>query len=153
MKFEWPFNPADVIVPPRGEFGPRPPLGAPEGLPLSSLDLEQHDGIDLNAPAGAVVCAAASGVVTLVRDEGDHDEGEGNAVWLRHSEKFQTRYLHLDARTVEHGQFVELGQPIGTVGSTGNADEAHLCFLTLVHGTAFNPRTFMRNRALEAASD
>ncbi|WP_181062826.1 M23 family metallopeptidase [Pseudoclavibacter sp. RFBG4] len=149
MKFEWPFNPADVIVPPRGEFGPRLPLGAPEGLPGAASDLEQHDGIDLNAPAGAIVRAAAAGVVTLLRVDGEDDEGEGNAVWLRHSEAFQTRYLHLDSVLVEHDQVVELGQPIGTVGQTGNAPAPHLCFLTLVAGRAFNPRTFMRDRARE----
>lgn len=140
LTFEWPFDPDDVIVPQWGEFGKRP----------RGLVVVAHDGIDLNAPHGATVRAAAAGVVTLIRVEGDGDDGEGNAVWIKHTERFMTRYLHLQAALlVRAGEFVELGQPLGKVGQSGNADGPHLCFMTLIEGAAFNPRTFMRNRAKE----
>ncbi|PPG39473.1 M23 family metallopeptidase [Pseudoclavibacter sp. RFBA6] len=143
MQFEWPFHPDDVVIPQGGEFGPRP----------SGPELADHFGMDLNAPAGSLVRAAAAGTVTVTRRDGADDEGEGNSVWLRHDDRLQTRYLHLDELLVEQGDVVELGQPIGTVGQTGNASGPHLCFMTLFYGVAFNPRTFMRDRALEATSD
>lgn len=149
LDYTWPLDPGDVIV--GREFGPARDLNGPQ------MDHDyMHEGIDLNAPAGAEVRVAAAGVVTLVLADGDGD-GEGNSVWVRHSDAHQTRYHHMrDAPDLTVGEAVHAGQVIGHVGSSGNASGAHLCFMTIAYGTALNPRTFMRNRALdlqEAADD
>lgn len=146
LEYRWPFDLAGLHISQWGEFGP-----SPEGIGPRP-DFEMHEGIDLPAELGDDVRAAASGVVTLLFEEGENDEGQGNAIWIRHGEGRQTRYLHLETVLVEQHQYVEVGQVIGTVGVTGNSTWPHLCFQTIFYGEAHNPRQFMRNRARDYAA-
>ena len=78
----------------------------------------QHEGVDIFAPRGTPVIAAADGFVSRV---GDTRIG-GKVVWLRDTERGQSLYYaHLDSQLVRSGQRVQIGDTLGLVGNTGNA--------------------------------
>ena len=77
-----------------------------------------HHGVDLFAPRGTPVVAAAPGIVRRV---GETDLG-GNVVWLLDTRREQSLYYaHLDRQLVSAGEIVQVGDTLGLVGSTGNA--------------------------------
>jgi murein DD-endopeptidase MepM/ murein hydrolase activator NlpD len=84
-----------------------------------------HDGIDLSARRGTPVRAAAPGRVIY---SGDGLADYGNVVILKHVGRYSTVYAHNRRNLVARGDFVERGQPIAEVGSSGNARGAHLHF-------------------------
>ena len=84
-----------------------------------------NDGINIAAPRGTAVAAAASGTVAYV---GDALAGYGNLVLIRHDNGMVTAYAHLDRVAVSKDQKVMRGQAIGTVGSTGTVANAQLHF-------------------------
>lgn len=77
----------------------------------------RHNGVDLQSQFGAPVKASKSGRATFVGIQG----GYGNYVRLDHPDGTNTRYAHLAEMKVKKGQWVWRGQPIGTIGNTGNA--------------------------------
>jgi murein DD-endopeptidase MepM/ murein hydrolase activator NlpD len=77
----------------------------------------EHQGIDIFAPRGSPVLAAAEGWVTSA---GTNNLG-GNVVWIRTSRRQTHYYAHLETQLVRAGTHVRAGEPIGTVGNTGNA--------------------------------
>ncbi|MEM8638753.1 MAG: M23 family metallopeptidase [Cyanobacteria bacterium P01_G01_bin.54] len=85
-----------------------------------------HNGLDLLAPLGTTVQAAADGAIAFAGSEGDY----GQLVVINHAGGRQTRYAHLDSITVSVGQAVRAGQAIGTVGNSGRPDinPSHLHF-------------------------
>lgn len=84
-----------------------------------------HSGTDIGAPMGTPVLAAASGKVTL----SDALGGYGLTVILSHQDNTrETLYAHLSALMVKPGQWVEKGDVIGQVGSTGLSTGPHLHF-------------------------
>ncbi len=77
-----------------------------------------HHGVDLFAPRGTPVVAAAPGIVRRV---GETDLG-GNVVWLLDTRREQSLYYaHLDRQLVNAGDIVQVGDTLGLVGTTGNA--------------------------------
>lgn len=76
----------------------------------------QHEGIDIFAPRGTPVIAAEAGRVTRV---GNTPRG-GKHVWVRGDQR-SFYYAHLDSIAVSPGARVRRGDPLGTVGNTGNA--------------------------------
>ncbi len=89
-----------------------------------------HKGLDLSAPTGTPVYAAADGVVTFA---GRYPISQsvawwrfGNVVTIRHAERFITIYAHCDTVAVRSGQSVKQGDVIATVGSTGWSTNSHL---------------------------
>lgn len=94
-----------------------------------------HNGIDLAAPTGTPVYAAAGGIVESVQMSADI-KGYGNMILLSHTNfDYKTRYAHLDSIIVGQGDRVDQGQQIGTVGATGHviaktakSDPSHLHF-------------------------
>lgn len=78
----------------------------------------EHHGVDIFAPRGTPVLAAADGVVSRV---GDQRLG-GRVVWLRDNQRGTSHYYaHLDRQLVERGQRVRAGDTLGLVGNSGNA--------------------------------
>ena len=70
--------------------------------------------------------------------------GYGNAVFINHGGGVQTRYAHMiTSPVVGYGQWVNAGQLIGYVGSTGFSTGNHLHFETRVNGSVRNPRDFL----------
>jgi len=96
-----------------------------------------HLGTDYGAPRGTPVKATAAGTVTRAGTWG----GYGRMVEIRHARGITTRYAHLSRIGVRQGAFVEQGDLIGRVGSTGLSTSAHLHYEFLVNGAQRNPAT------------
>jgi murein DD-endopeptidase MepM/ murein hydrolase activator NlpD len=113
------------------------PLGSPYGKRVDPLtgSLSFHPGIDLEAPAGAEVHAAASGAVVIAGDCG----GYGTCVVVAHDHALATVYAHLRETLVTVGQPVADGQVVGLVGSTGMSTGPHLHFEVRFHGVPIDP--------------
>jgi murein DD-endopeptidase MepM/ murein hydrolase activator NlpD len=84
-----------------------------------------YNAVDIGAPVGTPVLAAASGDVIIVKN-GGWNGGYGNYVVLRHGNGTQTLYAHNSSNIVYPGQSVVQGQVIGYVGSTGRSTGAHV---------------------------
>jgi hypothetical protein len=107
-----------------------------------------HRGIDLAAPAGAPVRAAASGVVEFAGRRG----GYGNLVVIRHASGYTTWYAHLSGFAGTYtGMPVGRGHVVGLVGQTGRATGPHLHFELRLGRQALDPLRVLANRAPVAA--
>ncbi|MGH9343490.1 MAG: M23 family metallopeptidase [Terriglobia bacterium] len=100
-----------------------------------------HPGVDIAAPSGTPVHAAADGIVI---EAGREDAGYGNEIVIDHGYGIATRYGHLRRIFVVEGQEVRQGQVIGAVGMTGRATGPHLHYEVLVHETPVNPSKYLR---------
>jgi len=99
-----------------------------------------HSGIDIDAPYGTPVRAAADGEVL---DE-SMGSGYGRQVVLDHGHDVHTVYGHLSAQAVVPGQHVARGQVIGYVGQSGRATGPHLHYEVRVHNVPVNPHKYLR---------
>jgi murein DD-endopeptidase MepM/ murein hydrolase activator NlpD len=99
-----------------------------------------HSGIDIEAPTGTPVRAAADGEATGA----SMGAGYGRQVVLDHGHELLTVYGHLSAIAVEPGQHVIRGQVIGYVGQTGRATGPHLHYEVRVHNVPVNPYKYLR---------
>ena len=98
-----------------------------QGLLYSRYGLregQRHDGIDIAAPEGTAIGAAASGTVVYA----GRQAGYGAIVIVRHAGGLLTVYAHASAVLVEQGQAVAAGQPIARVGRSGRTNGPHLHF-------------------------
>jgi murein DD-endopeptidase MepM/ murein hydrolase activator NlpD len=119
-----------------------------QGFGPSSLWLEPamfgyshfHTGIDLAAPYGAPIFAAADGVVAVA---GSGTTGYGNYVIIVHGSGFATLYGHLAAGVVKAGDAVRQGQVIGAEGSTGASTGPHVHFEVRLNGTPVDPTPYL----------
>ena len=103
---------------------------------------DNHKGIDIGAPKGTPIKAAASGTVL---HSGNKNDGYGNYVILSHGNGVQTYYAHCSELLVSKGQSVEQGQVIAKVGSTGISTGNHLHFEVRINGVAQNPQNYVYN--------
>ncbi|WP_296321154.1 M23 family metallopeptidase [Reyranella sp.] len=115
-----------------------PPAYALSARP-SSRSLFMHEGVDLVAPAGTPVVAAADGLVVGAAPNGRY----GNWIRIEHGGKLASVYGHLSAFAtgLQPGKIVSRGDVIGYVGSTGRSTGAHLHFELQVDGKPVNPIT------------
>jgi hypothetical protein len=97
----------------------------------------RHDGIDIAAPGGAAIRAAASGTVT--RAVKGWNGGYGWIVVIDHGNNISTSYAHLSELSVAVGERVRVGRKIGAVGSTGLSTGPHLHFELRPKGTPLDP--------------
>jgi secretion/DNA translocation related TadE-like protein len=98
----------------------------------------RHSGLDLAAPVGTPVVAAAGGRVGIPGDGGRL----GTVVMVDHGDVV-SYYAHLSRVMVDAGQVVGAGERLGSVGSTGNATGPHLHFEVRVGGRARDPEAFL----------
>ncbi|HEX4013073.1 MAG TPA: peptidoglycan DD-metalloendopeptidase family protein [Candidatus Cybelea sp.] len=96
---------------------------------------EFHQGLDIAAPSGTTVTAAAGGTVIMAQWYG----GYGNYILIDHGGGYSTGYGHLSAMYVAAGQAVQRGQAIGAVGSTGQSTGPHLHFEVRIGGKPVDP--------------
>lgn len=102
--------------------------------PLSSGRKTQgvhgYNGVDIGAPTGTPVYAAAAGEVVVSKYSAGNPwfGGYGNYVVIRHGNGTQTVYAHMSANFVSVGERVAQGQTIGAVGNTGRSTGPHLHF-------------------------
>jgi len=98
-----------------------------------------HTGVDLIAPTGTPVVAAAGGVVATVGYVPEY----GNIVEIDHDNGLTTRYAHLSRSQVKVGDVVMKGQSIAHVGMTGRTTGPHLHFEVREKGIPLNPNKFL----------
>lgn len=98
-----------------------------------------HQGIDIGAPTGSSILAAASGSVVIAT----YSASAGNYVMINHGGGVYTVYMHMNSIGVSVGQSVSQGQQIGTVGSTGYSTGPHLHFGIRNNGTYVNPTAYV----------
>jgi murein DD-endopeptidase MepM/ murein hydrolase activator NlpD len=84
-----------------------------------------HYAIDIAAPYGTRVKAAAAGTVIFA---GWKSNGGGYQVWISHGSNLYTTYNHMSSISVGRGQHVSRGQQVGRIGQSGNATGPHLHF-------------------------
>ena len=99
-----------------------------------------NDGINIAAPRGTPVLAAADGTVVYV---GDKLQSYGNLVLIRHTGGMVTAYAHLNSVNVRQGAMVRRGQAIGAVGSTGTVANAQLHFEVRKGKDTLDPKSYL----------
>ncbi|MEY8574654.1 SpaA isopeptide-forming pilin-related protein [Oscillospiraceae bacterium 21-37] len=137
------------------EFGGEYVMVAPEAEDITQEFSRSHQALDIAAPAGSPVLAADEGTVTTVQvwDGSKSTEGSqsyGHMVQVKHPDGNSTLYAHLSEINVKQGQTVQRGQQIGRVGSTGNADGAHLHFEVLTSKGKVDPYPYLTGIELYA---
>ena len=100
-----------------------------------------HKGLDIGAPQGTAIKAAAGG--TVVSASYGYNGGYGNMVVISHGNGIQTAYAHCHSLAVSVGQKVSQGQLIATVGNTGRSTGNHLHLEIRVNGVAQNPQNYL----------
>jgi murein DD-endopeptidase MepM/ murein hydrolase activator NlpD len=147
------------------------PVQGPIVSPFGQRDDALHAGVDISAPKGAPIHAAASGIVIKVRcnahlvDGGDYScDIDGDPVKVRgcgwyaeieHADHTITRYCHMVSRPmVNVGQTVAVGQIIGLVGSSGHSSGPHLHLeahlgAPATNDNAVDPIGFFRDRLVD----
>ena len=98
-----------------------------------------HTGLDIAAPNGTPINAAANGTVTYA----GYHYSYGNLLIVTHANGVQTYYAHCSRLYVSVGASVSQGQTIAAVGSTGNSTGNHLHLEVRVNGTAYNPENYV----------
>ena len=99
-----------------------------------------HNGVDMSAPANTPIYAAKSGKVTTASYQAG---GAGNYVSINHGDGFSSVYMHMTRYIVSKGQYVQAGQVIGYVGSTGISTGNHLHFGISYKGEYVNPMRYI----------
>ena len=132
------YNPA-VAGPPRAGSGLSWPVNGPIVSPFGPRWGRLHAGVDIAAPSGTPIRAAASGTVTLMGWVG----GYGNYTCITHSGGLSTCYAHQSSYATSQGARVSTGQVIGSVGCTGHCYGDHLHFETRINGSPVNPAGYL----------
>ena len=134
-----PVAPAAVVQP--------EPVAAAGALlwPVSGGSMSQyfhagHLALDIAAPAGNAVVAAAGGTVTYA---GWMNNGGGNVISIDHGNGLQTVYNHLGGFAIGPGAYVAPGQIIAYVGCTGMCTGPHVHFEVIVGGVIVNPLRYL----------
>lgn len=128
IHFIWPCPSSSRIT---SEFGSR--TSPTEGASSN------HKGLDIGAPTGTDIVAAASGTVVV----STYSYSAGNYVMVNHGGGVYTVYMHASKLLVSVGDTVKSGQVIAKVGSTGYSTGPHLHFGIRVNGTYVNPRKYV----------
>ncbi|HIK43846.1 MAG TPA: M23 family metallopeptidase [Leptolyngbyaceae cyanobacterium M65_K2018_010] len=107
-----------------------------------------HRGVDYAAPTGAPVMAPAAGRIALVGLVDQGFELHGNTIGIDHGQGVVSILIHLSRIEVSEGDFVQAGQRIGAVGSTGASTGPHLHWGLYVNGISVDPVPW-RDRGFE----
>ena len=105
----------------------------------SSIRSSAHTGLDISAPKGTPIKAAASGTVTFSGWKGSY----GYMIVISHGNGIQTYYAHCSQLYASVGETVSQGETIASVGSTGNSTGPHLHLEVRINGVAYNPQNYV----------
>lgn len=106
---------------------------------VESVRNHTHAGLDIAAPAGTSIKAAAGGTISYA----GWMSGYGNLIIINHENEVQTYYGHCSRLFFTTGENVEAGDVIAAVGSTGNSTGNHLHFEIRVNGQKVNPQKYL----------
>ena len=126
--FDWPFE-GDYRISSKFGYRKDPVTG----------ETKYHGGIDIAAPNGVEILAAAGGTVIKANATDSYGGGYGYHVIIQHEGGYQTLYAHCSKLAVSYGQEVAKGQVIAYVGSTGKSTGNHLHFEVRKDGEKSNP--------------
>ncbi len=98
-----------------------------------------HQGLDIAVEEGKPIRALAAGTVVWAGERGDY----GNAVIINHGNGVRSLYAHASALEVAEGEYVEQGQMIAQVGSTGKSTGPHLHLEVRYRGVPINPVEYL----------
>ncbi len=136
-----------VVKPPKHAYvKPAPIVGTGQliwpivGGKITQYYSSYHKALDIAAPAGSAVLAAADGVVTW---SGWKTNGGGLVVGIDHGNGIITVYNHLGSAAVAVGDTVTVGQTIAAVGCTGTCTGPHVHFEVIVDGVIVNPLRYL----------
>jgi murein DD-endopeptidase MepM/ murein hydrolase activator NlpD len=115
------------------------PVNGPITSPFGWRWGRMHEGIDIGAPSGTPIHAAAAGTVIYA----GWMEGYGNLVVIDHGNGLATAYGHQSSIAAGNGSGVSQGQVIGYVGCTGHCFGPHLHFEVRVNGTPVDPLGYL----------
>lgn len=107
--------------------------------PISGV-WKMHNGVDLAGSEGTPIMATRSGYVTVAAYQ---HGGAGNYVALSHGDGYGSIYMHMTHYIVSVGQYVEAGQVIGYMGTTGGSTGVHLHFGISYNGVYVNPADYI----------
>lgn len=116
------------------------PLKADPSSGFGPRSGRKHEGLDLPAPKGTSIRAAAGGRVAY---SGQGMKGYGKVVVIKHSEELSTVYAHNSANLVRMGDNVKQGQVIARVGETGWATGPHVHFEVRKRGVPKDPLMYL----------
>ena len=105
----------------------------------NTIVTKYHTGLDIAAPKGTPIAAAASGTVTFSGYKGSY----GYMIVISHGNNIQTYYGHCSKLYVSAGTAVSQGQTIAAIGSTGNSTGPHLHLEVRINGVAYNPQNYV----------
>ncbi|MBU1126260.1 peptidoglycan DD-metalloendopeptidase family protein [Patescibacteria group bacterium] len=101
--------------------------------------LWEHSGHDMAAPMGTPIKASAPGIVAWTKTGNSY----GNYVMVIHQGGYATLYAHMSRFNTSAGSYVERGQVIGYMGSTGFSTGSHLHFEVRINGIPVNPASYV----------
>ncbi len=105
-----------------------------------------HNGVDIAAPAGTEIYAAAGGKVIVAEFA---PKTHGNYIVLQHEKEFRTFYSHCDTLFVQTGQSVKAGEMIARIGNTGRSTGPHLHFEVRKDGKPQDPQDYLDFKVLK----
>jgi Meckel syndrome type 1 protein len=124
------------------------PVKGTQSSPFGMRWGRMHEGVDLAAPSGTPIRAAACGSVSFAGQQ----SGYGNIVCITHTSQFSTCYAHMSRFATSQGARVQQGQVIGYVGCTGNCTGPHLHFETRINGQAQDPSRYLSGTSIPGKS-
>ncbi len=131
--------PSDPQAPPPSSSGFVWPVRGTVVSPFGPRWGRLHAGIDIAAPGGTPIAAAAAGTVIYSGSM----SGYGNLVVIQHAGGIATAYAHNSSNAVSVGQPVAQGQTIASVGCTGRCFGDHVHFEVRVNGTPVDPMGYL----------
>jgi murein DD-endopeptidase MepM/ murein hydrolase activator NlpD len=102
-----------------------------------------HGGVDFSTPVNTPVMATQGGVVVASTNRYDGDKKYGEVVVIEHLNGLRSLYAHLNKRSVNVGDEVAAGQPIGFSGSTGHSTGPHLHLEAFQNGKRIDPQNML----------
>lgn len=108
--------------------------------PITGQKNKLHSGVDIGAPTGTPIVAAAGGTVIAA----SYSSSMGNYVIVDHGGGISTVYMHCSGFATSSGAKVSAGEKIAYVGSTGNSTGPHLHFSVRENGTYVNPWNYLK---------
>jgi murein DD-endopeptidase MepM/ murein hydrolase activator NlpD len=107
--------------------------------PIDKRTIKMHWGVDIGAPIGTGIHAAADGIVSYT----GWNSGYGLCIDVDHGFGFKTRYAHCNCILVKVGDLVKRGDVIAEVGATGRVTCSHLHYEVHVSGVKVDPKTYI----------
>lgn len=107
--------------------------------PIYGDNIEFHNGVDIATKTGTPIKSVRSGMVFF----GGWREGFGYTVIIQHEDGYGTFYAHCSKIFVKQGQWVNQGENIAAVGSTGRSTGSHLHYTVIRHGKLLNPFKYL----------